>query len=116
MEPGLADHPGMPRTVQKRTRTLYLGQWLRRLGRKQKEIADAAGVGESYISQLISNPRKGASPSVLLDISEELGISINDLYMPPPPADAVAAVGQLEPSQIAALGRLLEKLPPRGRK
>lgn len=107
---------GMPRPRQNRParppRQLQLGPWLDRLGRKQVEAAKAAGVTAGYISDLVSGKKPNPSPGVLLDISEWLGLTVNDLYVMPPPENAVAAAGQMPPSQMAALGRLLQDYKP----
>lgn len=101
--------PGRPKKV----RTLHLGEWLSRLGRKPVELAKAIGVGESYISLLISGQKKNPSGALLLDISEFLGLSVNDLYEPPPPAETGNALKHLNPAQLAVLGTLLDKMKPR---
>ncbi len=81
-----------------------------RLGRKAVEIARAADVTESYISELASGKKPNPSLPVLFAIVDELGISVNDLRRPPPPASALEAAQKLDPGQIAALGKLLDNL------
>jgi transcriptional regulator with XRE-family HTH domain len=100
----------------KRPRTFHLGEWLARLGRKPVELAKAVGVGESYISLLISGQKDNPSIRLLLDISEFLGLTINDLYRRPPPREASNALGHLSPAQLATLGTLLDEMKNRGPK
>jgi hypothetical protein len=73
-------------------------------------------VGESYISLLISGQKKNPSGGLLLDISEFLGLTVNDLFQPPPPPEASNAVEHMNPAQLAALGTLLNEIKTRGRK
>jgi transcriptional regulator with XRE-family HTH domain len=89
---------------------LFLGPWLIRLNRKQVDLVKAVGITPTYASELVNDPSKNPSPNVLLSISEWLGITVNDLYMEPPPASAVQAAGELSPAEIATLGRLLERM------
>lgn len=99
-------------TPARKQRYLHLGAWLIRLGRTQAEAAEVAGVKPGYISELVSNKKQNPSQGVLLDISEWLGLTVNDLYTAPPPMDAVEAHGQMPASQQAALGRLLQDMKP----
>jgi transcriptional regulator with XRE-family HTH domain len=93
-------------------RRLFLGLWLKRLNRKQAEIAEAAGITPTYVSELVNDPGKNPSPTVLLDISEALGLTVNDLYNMPPAIEATEAAGKLNPAQLATLGRLLDEMKP----
>lgn len=107
----------MPRPRQqsltRRTpRRLYLGQWLARLGRKQAELAREVAVTPAYVSELISGKKPNPTPGLLLDISDWLGLTVNDLYRPPPAIEATEAVDKLNPSQLATLGRLLDEIKP----
>lgn len=101
---------------KKPERKLFVGEWLARLGRKPTELAKAVGVTESYVSELISHKKDNPSPVLLLEVSEWLGLTVNDLYRSPPPAAAVSAIERMDPSQMAALGRLLDELKPGKRK
>lgn len=103
------DHRGMARKPA-RLRPLHIGLWISRLGRKPSEIAKAVGIGESYMSLLISGEKNNPSAALLLSISEELGITINDLYRRPPEREVTDQISQLRPDQIAALGDLLDTI------
>ena len=111
-----ADHQGMGRRPAKRLRQLYIGEWIARLGRTQVEIAKASGIGAPYLANLIAGDKKNPGARVLLEISEALGISVNDLYRPPPPPEAIEAAARLTPAELATLGRLLSEMGGRGRK
>ncbi len=105
------------RTVYGRgKRKLYIGEWLSRLGRKPVELAKHLDVTEPYVSELISGKKDNPSHILLLDVSEWLGLTVNDLYRPPPDRLAVEAAQRLEPAQLAVLGRLLDDLKRPGRK
>jgi hypothetical protein len=107
------DDWGMTFKPPKRGRRLFLGEWLDRLGRKPVDLADAVGVGESYISNLVNHRKKNPSSALMLDISEFLGIAVNDLYRPPPPRTAIESTRQLDPAQLAILSRLLDDMNKR---
>ena len=89
---------------------LHLGPWLARDGRKPVELAKALGVTDSYISELISGRKPNPGHALLIDISEWLGITVNDLFRPPPEPGAVEAVERLPLAQQAALARLLDEM------
>lgn len=98
--------PQPAKVVQKRP--LHLGEWLARLDRTQSEVAERVGIGKSYMSSLVSNA-KNATPLTLLAISEELGITVNDLFKEPPPKSAMEKINRFRPDQIAALGDLISE-------
>lgn len=87
---------------------LYIGQWLARLGRRPREVCKGAGVDEGYMSQLISGEKDNPSAEMLRRISEELGISMNDLYKMPPEMDIAPGTHEMRPDQLATLGEILE--------
>lgn len=96
---------------------IYLGEWLSVLGVRPVDVAKAVEVTESYLSELIAGTAKlNPSSALMFAISEFLGLSVNDLYRPPPPKSALQGSRALNPSQIAALGRLLDEMKPSGRK
>jgi transcriptional regulator with XRE-family HTH domain len=82
------------------------------LGKKPVDLARNVHIGESYVSSLVSGKKKG-TPTLLLEISEWLGITVNDLYRRPPSRDAVASVEEMTPAQIASLAQALENLERR---
>lgn len=78
--------------------TLFLQEWLDATGRDQKGAAAAAGVDPSYIANLIAGRKKRPSTRIMLDISIYIGCTINDLFRPPPSAEALAAISTLSPT------------------
>jgi transcriptional regulator with XRE-family HTH domain len=98
-------------TRKRELRKLYIGPWLARCGKKQSEAAAHLGVTATYISELVSNTKKNPEHGLLYDLSIWLGITMNDLYKPPPPKSAVDAVDKdMTPADQAALGTLLDRL------
>jgi transcriptional regulator with XRE-family HTH domain len=98
------DNPGMGKTAKKKVPTaqkdherLFIGEWIEALGAKQKDVADASGIGESYLSLLIDGTKKNPSALILYKISEHLGVSVNDLYNAPPPKAELEMLGQVPP-------------------
>lgn len=96
--------------AKKRMRKLYIREWADRLGRKQVEVAKAAGVGQSFMSLVFKGEKPGMSVEALLGISELFGLSVNDLFRPPPERDVTERFAQLRPDQVAALGDLLDAM------
>jgi transcriptional regulator with XRE-family HTH domain len=113
-KPPIKTLPRKPRREPIRVRTLYLGQWLAVLERKPAELARAIGCNEGYLSILISGKQKrNPSTEFMLDISDELGISVNALFNPPPARDVAGQVGKLSPRQWAAFLEVLAMRPNR---
>lgn len=109
-------HAGMAKRTRARSRPephtkyskLYIGQWLARLGRKQGEVARAAGINEGYMSELVAGKAKTTpSAAFLMAISEELGISVNALYREPPPIDVTESLKAIRPDLLEALSQIL---------
>lgn len=101
------DHRGMARFEDEGE--LLLGMWIKRLGLKQNQVAEDAGIGESYLSQLINDPKAqdGVRWKVLRRITQAMGLTNPlDLYKQPPPPD-------LTPAQLATLAT--RPRPPRRR-
>lgn len=86
---------------------LYVGEWIRRLGLKQVEVARSAQIGESYLSLIISH-KKYPSVAVLADIAAAMGVPEQALRQPPPDEATVRALSGLDP---ALLSRLQPKFP-----
>lgn len=91
------------RPPQSDNETLYLGQWLAQLGREQQEVAQQAKVGKSYVSHLVSGKKTNPATKMMLRISGVLGVTINDLYKPPPARAQMDQLKQYEPSTIRTL-------------
>ncbi len=86
---------------------LFLGEWLDRLDLKQSEIADEAKITRAYMNNLVNPPkdkkRKNPSIAVMLRIYKATGVSVNDLYTPPPSRAESARLKQYQQSTIDAL-------------
>ncbi len=108
---------GMVKKPPERFDTLYIGQWITKLGRKQGEVAKKSGVDEGYMSQLISGEKTNPGGPYLMAISEELGITVNQLYEEPPEIDVTDHIKKLTVEQIDGLKALLDAVKPaKGRK
>lgn len=89
-------------------RRLHLGEWLDRLGIKQTELAAAVGITDQYVSELVSPKKiKKPTPDLLLAISEFLGITVNDLYSPPPSRAEMERAKSISATEQVHLARLL---------
>lgn len=101
--PRMGKRPKPPAGVpHKPGEEIHLGEWLHVLDVPQNEVAKAAGIGESYLSLIISGQKKNPAIRILLAISRHLGISVNDLYTAPPSKSEVEALGGLSPRQWMA--------------
>lgn len=109
----------MSRSIQKLFKPLYVGEWVSRhlvtTGNQQKDFAAKVGIEDAYLSQLMSGKKKNPSAHVLRAISEEVGITVNDLYRKPPTAAQLDRLKNLSPVDAATLTRLLEQAakPPK---
>ncbi len=103
----------MAKTAETR---LYLGQWMARLGMRSIDLARETRLSESYISNLINGKvKKNPSTDVSLRISRALGITVNDLFSPPPGPEMIAAISDLQPDTVQRLivtGRKQIHKPP----
>jgi transcriptional regulator with XRE-family HTH domain len=78
-------------TTKKPTRTLYLAEWIDHLKLPQKVIASRAGIGDSYLANLIRDgAARSPSAEVMLNLAASLSalaglrIIVEDLYNPVP--------------------------------
>lgn len=96
----------MGKTPSLLRKSIFLGEWIDAIpGRTRKGAAGAAGIKESYISNLSSGRKANPSSLVMLAVSEYLGITVNDLYQPPPSKTALKELATLSPSAREALMR-----------
>jgi transcriptional regulator with XRE-family HTH domain len=102
----------MPSASTKLFRPLHVGEWIARSGRQQADIAESVGITDAYLSELMSGKKKNPSAHVLLALSEELGITINDFYRKPPSQAQMDRLKNLSPSDAATLTRLLDQAKP----
>lgn len=93
--------PPVPRP-RRRPPPLFIGAWIRRLGLKQVDVARGAGIGESYMSSIVSG-NKYPGPAVLAAIASVMGVPEHVLRQPPPDEAAIRAIGDLDPAIISRL-------------
>lgn len=104
--------PGMPQKptiARRRPRPvpppLYIGEWIRSLGRTPAEVSRGIGRNEGYLSQLISGQKKNPSLGLQQEIADELGIPMEYLRRPPPDKDFIDQAKTLDPAVIDRLRR-----------
>ena len=100
--------PKVPR-LKRASPPLYVGQWIRALGKTPAEVSKGAPVNEGYLSSVISGSKKNPSEAWLGDVAAFLGIPTHLLRQPPPDPDMLQQLRGIDP---AILGRLAG---PRGR-
>lgn len=99
---GLGSRPRRPNP------TLYIGQWIRKLGLKQVDVARAAKIGESHMSLIIKGDRY-PSHGALEDIALAMDTAVETLKKPPPDDATVRAAAQIDPATLARLNQNLRK-------
>lgn len=82
---------------------LYIGEWIDALGLKQKEVADRAGIGKSYLNLICKRTRVNPSFAVLQAIADAVELTIEDLKTPPPPSNLIEEIHRIPAGQIARL-------------
>lgn len=98
----------MPRPRQSATKKppikLFAGQWIRRLGRTQADVALETDITEQYLSEIVNN-KKAPSLEVAIDLATALGVTVDALRRPPPPQDSAQSVVGLSAAVIEKLSR-----------
>jgi transcriptional regulator with XRE-family HTH domain len=82
---------------------LFVGQWIRALGKKPAEVAKGAPVNEGYLSEIINGRKRAPSIEVLHAIAVFLGIPREYLHRPPPTAGTMEMIRSLDPAVLAKL-------------
>lgn len=82
---------------------LYVVEWIEALGAERAKVAKAGHCTQSYISNMGGGRRLNPSAYVMYYISEFLGVTVNDLYQPPPPESSIEAMRALSPRARATL-------------
>lgn len=77
---------------------LYIGQWIRNLGYRPRDVARGAPVNEGYLSELIKGTKKAPSVEVLHAIAVFLKIPRDALHKPPPPKEVIDAARAYGPA------------------
>jgi transcriptional regulator with XRE-family HTH domain len=98
----------MGKLPRRQYRNIYLDEWLAATGRDRAGAAVAGGVDQSYLANMVAGRKMNPSAHVLLAISEYLGITVNDLYRPPPPESLVSRFGDISPAARDALIRTVK--------
>jgi transcriptional regulator with XRE-family HTH domain len=93
----------MPAITRPQYKKLHLGEWLARLNVKQADLARDVDITESYLSKLISGKKVNPAVSLLLQISDRLGLSVNDLYKQPPSISAIEDLKSFSPATVQQL-------------
>lgn len=96
----------MARERKARPREIFLTDWLEYFTVSQTRAAEIAGCTQSYISNIGRGARSNVNALFLLALSEELGITVNDMFRRPPSKAQVAQLQEYSPqAQTAILSR-----------
>lgn len=82
---------------------IFLGDWLEFFEVGITEAAGIAGVTQPYISNIVANRKPNVNVLILLRLSEQLGVTINDFYRPLPSRTQLNALKSLSPKAQAAI-------------
>ncbi|WP_147413532.1 helix-turn-helix domain-containing protein [Pseudorhodoplanes sinuspersici] len=74
----------MGKTTDDENREIFLGGWLKLFGLKTVRAAEIAGCSQSYISNISGGRRSDVNALYLLRLSDRLGVTVNDFFVPPP--------------------------------
>lgn len=90
-------------------RQIFLGAWLDLFEVGVTAAAKVGGVTQSYLSNVIANRKTNVNVLILLQISEMLGITVNDMYQRPPTNEQTAAMAALSPEARESLIRIKQR-------
>ena len=88
-------------------RDMFLGQWMTFFDKGPTELANAANCSAGYISNMAADRKGNINVLFLLPISEALGITVNDLFKPPP---TKAQAAQLQNYSAVAQHAILDHI------
>ena len=74
----------MGTTTEQEPREIFLGGWLKLFGLKATHAAKIALCTQSYISNISGGRKPNVNALYLLRISDHLGMTVNDFFLPPP--------------------------------
>ena len=63
---------------------IFLGGWLELFGIGKTRAGEIAGCSQSYISNISGGRRGDVNALYLLRLSQRLGVTVNDFFVPPP--------------------------------
>lgn len=107
--PGTARSGGLPlkcdmaKAKKEPPLRIFLGQWLDFFEMDVGEAAKVAGCSQGYVSNIIANRKTNINVLYLLNISNKLGVTINDFYRPLPRKAELDAFKELSPKAQAAI-------------
>lgn len=85
------------------TPEIHLGDWLEFFEIGMTDAGKIAGVGQSYISNIVAGRKPNVNVLILLKLSEHMGVTINDFYRPLPSRSQLKALEDLSPKARAAI-------------
>lgn len=101
---------GMAKPRKPVPREIFLGEWLEFFDIGASEAATIARCTQGYISNISRGARDNINTLYLLALSEEMGITVNDLFRRPPSKNQRAQLQGYSPeAQTSILGRKQRK-------
>lgn len=76
---------------------LYVGEWIEATGFTQSEVVKNTKISQGYISNISGGRRSNPSAEYLRRISEFIGVTMNDFYLPPPQQRDIEALSRYSP-------------------
>lgn len=82
--------------------TLYIDEWIEGLQLVKQDVAKAAGISPSYLTNL-NDPKRTPSIWVVIAIAKAMGLTVEELTSPPPNMNIIEAATAVRPSTMARL-------------
>lgn len=79
---------------------LYIGEWIKVLKLKQKNVAQKAGISAPYLNQLIKGGKENPTLQLLIKIAEAMDLTLHDLQTKPPTSEELEAIRKF-PASLA---------------
>lgn len=102
----MVKRPQRPTRGEKRAApTLFVGEWIRALGKRPRDVVEGTSVNEGYLSQLVNRRKTNPTPAYLQEIADFLDIPVHYFYRLPPPKDVLGELAGLDPNTLSRLGK-----------
>jgi transcriptional regulator with XRE-family HTH domain len=96
----MARRPNLP------PRRIFLAEWINAIpGKDRKGAAHAADIDISHVNNICTGRKENPSSLVMFALAQYLGITIDDLYHPPPSGATLAELAALSAAAREALLR-----------
>jgi transcriptional regulator with XRE-family HTH domain len=106
---------GMGKEPPRHTETIHLKAWMKACKVKQRQVVEATGYSQGYISNLGRGAKEGPSADFVRKLAVFLGVGMDDLYSLPPAPPILVPLRQFWQQTRQAAG-MQDAEPARRRK